>query len=542
MIKTDNILIVGGGSAGWMTAATLIKFYPEKNITVLESPDIPTIGVGESTLGQIRNWTHALGLDEADFLPYCNGSYKLGIRFTDFYKKDEEPFFYPFGTAFFNNSAPLGFNNWFLHKLFYPETPVQDFARTFIPAMELIENNKYNENLNEEFDNFRPEIDVAYHFDAVKFAEWLKIKYSIPKGVICKTGTVSKVRTSIDGIESLVLIDGSEISADLYIDCTGFRSLLLGEALKEPFDSFSEMLPNNRAWAVQIPYVDKEKELQPYTNCTAIENGWVWNVPLWSRIGTGYVYSDKYVTPEDALKEFKNYLVSDKMTVKDVNRINENLVFRDLSFKVGTYRRTWVKNVVAIGLSAAFSEPLESNGLYTVHEYLLKLVKSLDRGKVTQWDVDVYNHSTRGIYENFTEFIAMHYALSHRDDTQYWKDANKRTYSLSVAELKPTLISTFYDLAQRKMFKEFYDDGSGIPYIATGMHYFPMNSETLIRWEVHRKDNYRGLDDYFIRERSILRKKWKENAENSPTLFGYLLNKYYVEDFIKEQEKNIKYE
>jgi tryptophan halogenase len=135
--------------------------------------------------------------------------------------------------------------------------------------------------------------NAAYHFDAVKFASWLRERYCIPRGVKHVQGHVADIPVNDDGIESLVLKDRSVITADLYIDCTGFRSLLLGGALKEPFVSYADMLPNNRAWATRVPYVDKEREIEPFTNCTAIENGWVWNIPLWSRLGTGYVYSDK---------------------------------------------------------------------------------------------------------------------------------------------------------------------------------------------------------------------------------------------------------
>ncbi len=535
--NTDNIVIVGGGSAGWMTAATLIKFFPNKTITVLESPDIPTIGVGESTLGQIRNWTNALGIDENDFLPYTNGSLKLGIKFKDFYKKGEEPFYYPFGDSFFNDSSPLGYNSWYLHKVLNPEIPVQDFARTYIPAMALIESNRYNDNLNGEFDSFRPEKDVAYHFDAVKFAEWLRERYAVPRGVIHKLGTVQKVNLCEEGISSLTLIDGSIVEADLFVDCTGFRSLLLGDALKEPFNSFEDVLPNNRAWAVQIPYVDKEKELEPYTSCTAIENGWVWNVPLWSRIGTGYVYCDKYVDPETALEEFKRHLVSKNMTIADKNRINDDLNYRDLHFKVGMYERGWVKNVVAIGLSAAFIEPLESNGLFTVHEFLFMLCKTLQRDKITQWDRDVYNSATRGIYENFAEFVALHYALSQRDDTPYWKDISNRSFSKSLTDYIPSHTSTIHSLSQSKMFDQKYYPGTGTPFIATGMNYFPIDKETVNRWELHTGDNFPALNEYFLRTRTPLVEKWKNNAEQSSTLYGYLLNKYYVESYLKEQNE-----
>ena len=133
--------------------------------------------------------------------------------------------------------------------------------------------------------------------------------------------------------------------------------MLLEEALLEPFDDFSEMLPNNRAWATRIPYTDKEKEMEPYTNCTAIENGWVWNIPSWERIGTGYVYSDKHASPEQALEEFKNYLRSDKLTIPNPNRDVDSLEFKDVRFRTGIHKRTFVKNVVAIGLAAGFIEP-----------------------------------------------------------------------------------------------------------------------------------------------------------------------------------------
>ena len=536
MQKTDKIVIVGGGSSGWMSAATLVSFFPDKEITVVESPDYPTVGVGESTLGHINDWLNAVGLREEDFLYYVDGSYKLSIKFTDFYKENSGSFHYPFGQPCFEDS-PLGLNSWFLKKALYPDLPVHDYVRTFYPAMTLVDQNKYSENRSGRLKNFDPRTDVAYHFDATKFGIYLKEKFCLPRGVKLVEDTVVNVNIDESGISSLDLLSGGRIEADLYIDCTGWKSLLLGESLKEPFDSFEDILPNNRAWAARVPYVDKRIELEPFTNCTALDHGWAWNIPLWSRLGCGYVYSDKYVTPESALEEFKNYLMSDKMRVQNEERVQE-LEFRDLRFRVGIHKRTWVSNVVAIGLSAGFIEPLESNGLFTVHEFLLKLAKSLRRGEVSQWDRDVYNHATRGIFENFAEFVALHYALSRRTSSQYWIDISNKTFDERLPGLIPSVTSTFYDLAQRKMFTQRYDPESGLHAIATGMHYFPIDPVSVETWEFHARDSHSALNDFFVRNRETLQKTWEEEADNSPLLHDYLYKNYYFrdrEDKIKDE-------
>ena len=388
MKNIDSIVIVGGGSSGWMTAATLIKAFPNKKISVIESKDVPIIGVGESTLGGIRRWTRFIGLDESSFFPDTDASYKLSIKFTDFYKKDAGSFQYPFGVPFHDESRN-GFSDWHFKKYYYPETPVEDFVQCLFPAAALFENNKYNPNTSGEFDNFNSNNDVAYHFDAVKFGRWLCEKYCKPNGVTHIEGTVVKINADKDGITSLDLEDGSNVIADLYVDCTGFKSLLLGETLKEPFTSYSHMLPNNKAWATRLSYKNRSKELEGFTNSTAIENGWCWNIPLWSRLGTGYVYSDKYVTKEQALEEFKNYLMSDKMVIPRTKEEVDQLEFKEITMRVGIHERTFVKNVVAIGLSAGFIEPLESNGLFSVHEFLFRLVDILQRGAVNQFDRDM---------------------------------------------------------------------------------------------------------------------------------------------------------
>lgn len=519
MYNVDKVVIVGGGSAGWMTAATFIKFFPDKKIVVIESPDTPTVGVGESTLGKLRTWTNLLEIDESDFMKYTNASYKLSIKFTDFYEKDAGGFHYPFGQPYFENDS---WDDWFVKKAIHQDTPVQDFCRTFWPAMPLIENNKFNPNISGMFEDFRPDRDVAYHFDAALFGKWLHERYCTPRGVEHIPATITEIKTGEGGIEYLVLDSGERVEADLFIDCTGWRSLLLGGALNEPFDSYSDMLPNNRAWATQIPYTDKEKELEPYTNGTAIENGWVWNIPLWSRIGTGYVYSDKFVEPEVALEQFKKHLNSNKMTIPDKNRVTDDLTFRDIKMRVGIHKRTWVKNVCAIGLSAGFIEPLESNGLFSVHEFLLSLMKNLDRPKVTQWDIDVHNRNVRRMYNGFAEFVAQHYALSIRDDTEYWRHVTSKTFCSDMLDPTDVRLCAFAELADRKMLMLKHEGQGGISCIATGMNYNVLNKADVIeRACIYKQDPTIRLNT-FINRRKMLQDKWNRAASGSLSLKSYL--------------------
>lgn len=527
MIKPlDNIVIVGGGSAGWMTAAMLIKTFPNKHITVIESPNIPIVGVGESTIAQINDFVQYLEIDEKDFMAFTDASYKLSIKFTDFYEKDAGGFHYPFSTPVLEDTVE-GLHDWFVKKALYPDTPVEDFVRCYYPASALFENNKFSLNEFGKFTNYDPTFHAAYHFDATKFGAWLRDQYCKPRGVDHVQEEVKYVETGVNGIEHLLLADDSKVTANLFVDCTGFKSLLLGHALSEPFQSYEDMLPNNRAWATRVPYKDKEAELEPYTNCTAIENGWVWNIPLWSRIGTGYVYSDKYVTPENALEEFKQHLMSDKVTCPKTRDEVEALEYKDVPMRVGIHNRTWVKNCVAIGLSAGFIEPLESNGLFSVHEFLFKLVKSLQRPAVTQWDIDVYNASTLNIFRNFAEFVALHYAISVRDDTDYWKANGDRTYSTGLPSLQPQSFQGFYDLQHMKMFTNRVPQFAGITRISTGMNYPILDPVTIRQYEIRDKVNHSKVFKESFETFEKKKMYWNTLADFEPTLYQYLKDNIY---------------
>ena len=492
-----KILIVGGGSAGWMTAATLESQFPNYKISLIESKNISTVGVGESTLGQITDWMRLLKIKDKDFIKHVDGSYKLSIKFTDFYKKGEA-FHYPFGKPVLAQTRSET-NDWWFKKMLHPKTPYSDYADCVYPLqMAYVNQNEFDIN----------EVQRAYHFDATKFGLWLKNNYC--KKIKHIVDDVVSIEQDENGITSL----NNKYKADLYIDCTGFKSLLLDKTLKEPFESYSDMLPNDSAWATKIKYKNKEKELVPYTNCTAIENGWVWNIPLWSRIGTGYVYSSKFVDDDMALKEFKKHLGQ------------EDLDFKKIKMRVGIHNRLWVKNVVAIGLSAGFIEPLESNGLFSVHEFLIKLVRNIQREKISQWDKDNFNYQCKHMFKEFSEFVGLHYALSHRNDTKYWKHCSNKTWDNSLINLEHRAFSGFKEAVHNRTYNFKYPNYTGLNCIAAGMHWAPTDKVSLIKdGGLQEKD----LEKEFNNSINNLNKRkelCQQLVKNKPSLFSVLKNVY----------------
>jgi len=521
MIKSNKIVIVGGGSAGWMTAATLIKVFPNKDITLIESPNTPTVGVGESTLGHINGWMGLIGIKDEEFMAATDATYKMSIRFDEFYKKGAGHFHYPFGSPDFNGTH-FNFNDWWFKKELYPETQYHDFAEKYFPAMTLVNNNKITDKLN-QLKGWNFQTDTAYHFDATKFGLFLKSHHCLNKGVKYVVGHVTDVKVDDSGVKELILDGSVPVKADLFIDCTGFKSLLLAGALKEPFESYADFLPNNSAWATKIKYKDAKKEMVPYTNCHAIENGWCWEIPLWHRWGTGYVFSDKFVSDEDALVEFKNHI---KWRFPYANP--EELEYKNIKMRVGLHERTWVKNVCAIGLSAGFIEPLESNGLFTTHEFLFKLVKALGRDHVNKFDIDAYNMHNKWAFRNFAEFVGLHYALTGRDDTPYWKACQARNYaSKGMDNLETTRIIGFQTAGLNKYYNNEFSDG-GFPCIAAGMQWAPVSATDAIHNRVWLTEQ-----DHKIMWKKItenLDKKvgeWESMIKDCPNYYDYMKEKFH---------------
>lgn len=514
-MKSNNIVIVGGGTAGWMTATTFVRLFPKKKITLIESPNIKTVGVGESTIVQFRQWLSLVGIKDEDFMKDSDASYKFTIRFTNFNKIDSGRVEYPF-----SKPEPIDNNRlnlWYFKKIINPETPLTDYADSYYPIMALVNNNKVYK--GKELGNFDFKNATAFHFDATKFALWLRDNICLPKVNHIKSD-VKEIKTDNNGIKSLELDNGKSITGDLFIDCTGFKSLLLGKTMNEEFISYNDIIPNNKAWATHVDYTDKEKQLQGVTNATALKNGWVWNIPLWSRIGTGYVYSDKYTTDEKALEEFKQHIKDNGFKVPDK--------FSNIKMRIGIHKRLFVKNVCAIGLSAGFIEPLESNGLYTVHEFLSYLIRMFERDNISQWDRDTYNYACRNTFNNWAEFVSMHYALSERDDSKYWKDNLDREYDKGISDLSSTQSHGFRDHINNKMYDFRYIEDSGIACISAGYGYFPLSDNTLRYANKTEKFDY---TPYLlpIKQLDDRKKEWNDVVKDSPTLYEYLKKEVYNE-------------
>ena len=522
-MKIKNICIVGGGSSGWMTAASLAHALPEIKVTLIESANVKTIGVGESTLGHINSFMDSLGLEDKDWMKECNATYKTSIKFTDF-GKIGETFHYPFG-KFDLTDTNKGLMDWFEWKVRDPKVKTSNFAEFFHSSVEMIDQNKMTTNSKGELRGFDFKKDTAYHMDAGLFGQFLKRKFCSEMTHLLDD--VTEVNTNPAGeIVSLDTKSSGEIHADLFIDCTGFLSLILDKTMKVPFVSFNETLLNDRALATQLPYIDKDTEMESVTECTGIEAGWVWNIPLYNRIGTGYVYSSKYATREEAEIQFRAHLAK-----TDPKRAADAKIFA-LKIRHGIHEKLWVKNAVGVGLSSGFIEPLESTGLMMTHEVIMVLLITLSRrdGQVTQFDKDSFNFAVREAMEGFKSFIAQHYALSSRSDTPYWKHATETLeYDKGVAEYKISPSprpSSNIDLAYRLNISRVFDtEMGGLPYIAAGSGYSPIT-----KFDMDLTDATIGVKDETWKGTKI---RWKAHNEKvkaavdlMPTHYEFLKKMY----------------
>lgn len=533
MSKIDKVVIVGGGSAGWLAAAAMCKYFPEKHITLIESEKIPIIGVGESSTAMMKHFINGhLGVSDEEFMPAVNAIYKMAVKFTNFYITPEtNSYYYPFGLPLVNNLQPFGIEAWNLTKTFNPNLTEHDFIASMFPAYELFTNNKIDDNDFGQFDNYDPTMDRAYHLDAHLLGDWLRDKYCLPRGVNLIIGDVVSTKINDTGMESVTLDTGESITADLFIDCTGFKRLLLGKEMKPPFIDLSHKLPNNRAWAVPIKYKDVYKEMTPYTGSTALKNGWVWYTPIWSRTGNGYVYCDAYVTPEEALEEFKEHLLSENHPISLSREEVDNLPFFELRMSAGFYQESMIKNVVAIGGAAGFLEPLEGTSLYFVTESLLMLVRTMQRNFLNQYVIDAYNCSIKALYDLWVDALSLIYASSNREDSQYWLDIKNKKFD-SSALLDSSLLphQNWHSYLRRGLtdspeLRAHFDIFSAITY---GTNLLARPDESVIdRWALWDKRDYAkeavNLEALFTERKA----RWKMNAKSSLSVYDYLKKRIY---------------
>jgi tryptophan halogenase len=417
-MEIKKILIVGGGTAGIMTAALLSKVFKNKlDITVVHSNKIGAIGVGESSTASLHSYMKFIGLKEEDWMGEASATYKYGGKFMNWSDSGEH-------MVLVENEKNLYVNrqtNLLQHLVSKYQDNPKKLDELFISSK------LSNENLCPKIDDdltYTPTIDeiesvYSYNFDAIKFADVIKRKVCIPNGVKFVEGQLKQVKLDDYGfIKDIKLWDQQKFKADLYIDCSGFKGALIESVMNEPFISFSDSLFCDKAIAAPIPYKDKRSEMEPYSRLYTMNSGWLWKTPIYDRIGSGYVYSSKHISDEDAEKEFREFHGGYDGKVLKIN------------MRVGTRERVAVKNVVACGLAGGFAEPMESTGISTFQGIMATLATELEKSNLNYHSgiIDAINRDNIDMMIDIRDFIQAHYLLCNRNDTDFWKDVKKKAY------------------------------------------------------------------------------------------------------------------
>lgn len=431
--KIKNIVIVGGGTGGWITASLLAKVLGKSiNITLVESDKIGIVGVGEATIPPIIAFNNAIGINEIDFMKATKGTIKLGIQFENWGKKGDS-YMHAFGDIGKNFPFCDFHHFWVKSQQMGDDSNFWDYSLNYQAA----KHNKFARLNGIEGTNL-PGISYAYHFDAALYAKFLS-EFCINLGVKRIEGTINHVTLNDTNgyVESLQLEDGSEIKGDLFVDCTGLAALLIEKTLSTGFDDWSQWLPCDRAVAVPS---ESSETIIPYTRSIAHESGWQWQIPLQHRAGNGLVFSSKHMTDEEATETL--------MTNIDGKPLGEPRVIR---YRTGRRRKQWNRNVVSIGLSAGFFEPLESTNIHLIQTGAIRLLKFFPHNGIKEEEINEYNAQSKNEYERIRDFIILHYKLNQRGDTDFWKQCQRMDI--------PDTLSQRIDLFKKtgKVFREQED-------------------------------------------------------------------------------------
>jgi len=399
-----DIVIVGGGTAGWMAAAALAKTVGATHrIILIESEEIGTVGVGESTIPPIILFNKLLGINEDEFVRETNATFKLGIEFVD-WRRLGHTYFHNFGLLGADLHTGISFIHYWMRWMRSGGDPDQlRFSSEAEAAREMkFGRAQYGRG------GSQPNINYAFQFDASTYAAYLR-RYSERRGVVRKEGRIVNVKQNGETgfVEAVEMQDGSTVRGDFFIDCSGFRGLLIEGAHGAGFEDWSHWLPNNRAAAVPA---ERMPTITPYTKAQAREAGWQWRIPLQHRTGNGYVYCDSYISDDEAARLLVEQLEGKPLADP-----------KTLRFKAGRRRKSWIKNVLALGLSSGFLEPLESTSIHLVQVGLTKFLDLFPHRDCDPTLIALYNEEMQFHYETIRDFIIAHYKVTEREDTEFWK-------------------------------------------------------------------------------------------------------------------------
>ena len=399
-----NIVIVGGGTAGWMSACALAKTFAKTySIRLIESEEIGIVGVGEATVPHLSYFNKTLEIDEVEFIRQTQGTFKLGIQFNDWARLGDT-YIHGFGTLG-HDLGTVPFHQYWLRAR--QAGHAADLGEYSLNATAAPRGKFMVSPIDAPKNTPLADIAYAYHFDAGLYARYLR-RYAEARGVVRTEGKIREVRLRpADGyVESVVLESGEVVAGDLFIDCSGFRGLLIEGALHTGYEDWSHWLPCDSALAVQC---EKVGPPTPYTRSTARTAGWQWRIPLQHRTGNGHVYSSKYMSDDEAAAILLKNL--------DGKALAEP---RQLRFTTGKRRQIWNKNVVAVGLAGGFMEPLESTSIYLIQSAIGRLILMFPGEEITPVIVERYNAQSTFEFERIRDFLILHYHATERDDSPFW--------------------------------------------------------------------------------------------------------------------------
>ncbi len=408
-----KVVIVGGGTAGWMTAAALSQVVSsDVSVTLVESEEIGTVGVGEATIPSLLDFNRILGIDEDEFVSATQATFKLGIQFRD-WARVGDAYIHPFGTHG-RDIAGLSFHQLWLRD--GGSSAIGDHCLSHVAA----QMGRFNRPVADP-SAVLSTLSYAFHFDAGLYAAYLR-RLSEAAGAVRIEGRIAAVaRHASNGfIEAVTLADGRRIEGELFVDCSGFRSLLLGDALNVPFTSWQHWLPCDRAWAVPSRRVGA---LTPYTRATAERAGWRWRIPLQHRVGNGHVYSSAHIDDDAARRALLDGLESEPLAEP-----------RQLRFVAGRRARLWEGNCVAIGLSGGFLEPLESTSIHLIQSGITRLISLFPDTAFNPVEIAEYNRLLLREYEQVRDFIILHYHATTRSDSRFWDHCRTMDVPTSLSD------------------------------------------------------------------------------------------------------------